>query len=103
MARFDIRKYPAGGKSVPYVVDLQSKSLDNILVTRVVAPLRPVNPQSIEPERLCPKIRFDGRDYFLAIPELAAVPERSLGPTAGSVNEHHVKIVQAIDFLLQGF
>jgi hypothetical protein len=103
MARFDIRSYPAGGKLAPFVVELQSDAWDDVLDTKVVAPLRPIRLAARDPEKICPRIDHAGNLYVLAIPEMAAVLEGSLGPVTGTAASSHFAIVNAIDSLLQGF
>lgn len=100
MARFDV--YPLLGTD-QYVVDVQSEILSD-LHTRVVVPLSPRH--LAQPElmrKLRPIVAVDAVEYSLNTMEMAAVPCEVLGDCVGNLEEQRAVIIDAIDFLMQGF
>jgi len=100
MARFDVMRAHGTGY---YVVDVQAEILRS-LRSRIVIPLVPA--QSMPGEaapRLRPILKFNGGEYVLNTPEMAAVPWPRLGEPVGSLSHQDTIIVDAIDFVLQGF
>ncbi len=100
MARFDV--YRLGGFR-HYVVDVQADILRD-LSTRVVVPLVALDEQQSETSpRLRPLLTISGTDYVLNTPELAAVPSSRLAERVANLDHQHETIVDALDFLMQGF
>ncbi len=84
----------------PFLVNLQSDHLSE-LRTVVVAPLWPATTGG--PSRsIHAAIRFERRDYWLAVVEIAFVRISSLGPIMGSVATERDRIVRALDLLFTG-
>jgi toxin CcdB len=85
------------------VLDVQADLLSD-LETRVIVPLRLCPPQCKKTmTRLLPIVQIDGSDYQLMTAQISAVPLSELsGPTA-NLEEQRTTIIDAIDFLLQGF
>ena len=52
--------------------------------------------------RLTPVLEFQGRPYVAMIPELAGIPRRSLGVSAGSLASQRGEIIAALDLLFTG-
>lgn len=102
MARFDVYRYVGSKKAAPYVVDLQADTVSALLYTRIVAPLRPLSVLSVG-SRFLPKVTVEGRDYVISIPEIAGIPASRLGLVVASLAEHHFDIVDALDFVFQGY
>ena len=100
MAQFDIHRFQAGGRA-RYVVDLQSDLLSE-LSTRLVAPAYPLGPTTPRITRLNPKLEVEGRQYFLATQEMAAIKKSLLGTTVGSAAARRDEIIVAIDLLITG-
>lgn len=105
MARFDVYRNPASGASeTPYLVDVQADLLDG-LDTRVVIPLRrrdrvaSMNP----PSDLIPTVEVEGVLCVVETPKLAAVPARVLKSRVCSLATHRSEIIDALDFLFQGY
>lgn len=101
MARFDV--YSLSG-SVPYVIDVQAE-LFSTLNTRIVVPLRPV-PSSSAPtllSRLNPEFTIEGGAYYMSTPELSAISVGRFGPRITNFEHQRQDIIDALDFLLQGF
>jgi toxin CcdB len=105
MARLDVYLNPgAHAGTTPYLLDVQSDLLDG-LGSRVVVPLRRLEhfPSVSLPERLIPVVTIDGKAYLLETPKMGAVPQRVLKtPVASLVNEQS-RIMDALDFLFQGY
>lgn len=104
MARFDICRNTdkQSAKLYPYLLDVQSDLLGTI-ATRVVIPLaRSAILKGKLAARLNPVLDINGEPYVLLTPELAGVPEKTLGlmvaSAAGSGNE----IMAALDLLFTG-
>lgn len=100
MARFDV--YALTGTSL-HVLDVQCDLLSS-LSTRVVVPLREADDRFVPPiERLCPAFTLDGKRVVLRTPEISAIPVGRLGPCVGNLEAHRQIIIDALDFLMQGF
>ena len=100
MARFDVHRVK--GLASP-VIDIQAEALRD-LRTRIVIPLARLDQQSLEgADRLRPKIVIEGVVYLLNTPEMAAIPCSSLDERVTNLEDQHHVIVDAVDFLMQGF
>lgn len=100
MARFDV--YALNGVG-PLVVDIQADILSR-LDSRVVVPLLPAEQAGSQAmSRLVPPIKLNGIEYRLMTPELSGIPAAYLKSSIGTVADQHHVIVDAVDFLLQGF
>lgn len=100
MARFDVYKMDG---PAPLVIDVQADLLSD-LNSRVVVPLLPVAEVPAEAmPRLRPRIRVLSQEYVLSTPEFAAVPTSELGEQVANLDDQRGVIIDAIDFLLQGF
>lgn len=100
MARFDVYKF---GHGAAYVIDVQADIFTDI-GSRVVIPLVPHT--SIGDEampRLKPPIKLEGERFALITTDIAAVPTSLLGERVANLSEQRDEIVDAIDFLMQGF
>jgi toxin CcdB len=100
VARFDVHRI--SGLQAP-VVDIQADVLRD-LRTRIVIPLGPVDQQEREAApRLRPRLLVAGIEYILNTPEMAAIPCSLIGEHIDNLEDQHHAIVDAVDFLLQGF
>ncbi len=100
MARFDV--YRIEGLSY-YVIDLQAELLCD-LSTRVVVPLVKLEAMGREAAaRLRPRLRIGGADWIMNTPELAALPCAKLGDRVANLEDQRDVIVDAVDFLMQGY
>lgn len=100
MARFDVYRI----EGLPhYVIDLQAELLRD-LSTRVVVPLVKLEAMDREAAvRLRPRLRIEGADWILNTPELAALPCSKLGERVANLEDQRDIIVDAVDFLMQGY
>lgn len=100
MARFDIyaiERFPN------FVVDVQADFLRD-LQTRLVVPLVRLSETPNEAvARLRPELRVGHEPYLLNTPEMAAIPCSILGDVVGNLEDQRGQIIDAIDFLMQGF
>lgn len=95
-------KNPASRRAYPYLVDLQSELLADVLSTRLVAPI--ARAASIEQPivGLTPVVSFQGADYVIDIPQMAAVIRKTLGAPVGSLAAYRSDLIRAIDRLVTG-
>jgi len=103
VARFDIYKPARKHARVAYFLDVQADALADVLNTRIVVPLIPVTKTLPSASRLHPEFQIDGKIYAAIVPELGSVPVTAIGPFVMSVAERHFEIVDALDFVFQGY
>lgn len=99
MARFDVHRFPG----LPLVVDVQADILGH-LTSRVVIPL--VEAAAVQREampRLKPIVDVHGVQYRLITTDMASVPASTLGERVTNVGDQRETIIDAVDFLMQGF
>jgi toxin CcdB len=101
MARFDVYRNKTG-PSPPFLLDVQSSHWSG-LRTRVVVPLMPASILATLIPRLNPVFRIEGEPHVMVTTDLVGVDMRVLGEIVASLGEHHVEIVDALDFLFQGY
>lgn len=104
MPQFDVYKNPskATKRAYPYIVDIQNALLDDI-ATRIVVPL--CSPGSIIKQgmkNLTPEIKYNGKTYFLAIPQIASIPTSVLKNRDGTLAQFRNEIISALDFAITG-
>jgi toxin CcdB len=99
MARFDVFR---ARTSPLLLVDLQCGMLD-VLPTRVVAPLLPIDDMPWAIGRLNPRFEIEGDIYVLATQRLAAIHSNEIGAFIASLSHRSDEITAATDFLFQGF
>ncbi len=97
LAQFDIYRLSSG----TLVVDLQT-DLIGIDASRIVAPLRETA-LFASFESLTPKVNFEGQDWIVRIPELAAVPGSELNDPVGSLRRERDALKRGLDILIDGF
>lgn len=102
MARFEVYRFAS--RSAPLVVDVQAELLAS-LSTRVVVPLAPKSSDQKEAlPRLKPILRIAGKDYVFKPTDIAVLPAGLLrDPVANIEAEYRREIIDALDFLFQGF
>jgi len=99
--RFDVHRVDRLGGAL--VLNVQSEFHDH-LDTRVVVPLIPLSAYpGRQQERLEPIFSINGQGYFLQTTHIGAVRASELGSSVASLAEQHSAIVDALDFLFQGF
>ena len=101
MARFDVYKYKTRGFDL--IVDIQADFLEH-LETRIAIPLYLKTSVALEcQDRLKPIIKIKDKDYVLVTTDMATVFEKNLGDRIANLEHHRYKIMDAVDFLFQGF
>ena len=102
MARFDVFEFD--NQSVPLVLDAQADLLAD-LNTRVVIPLSPSSVSMNEAlPRLKPVIEINDDRYVLLTTDIGTILKTALGARVANIeNTHRQEIVDALDFLFQGF
>jgi toxin CcdB len=98
MARFDVYAYP-GGPGL--LLDCQADLLD-YLNTRLVAPLLPRGEAPRPARQLNPEFVVNGDCYVMVTQYAAAIECRDLGERIGSLAEHDIAILNALDMLIVG-
>ncbi len=100
MARFDVYRY---SDDVPYVMDVQADLLAD-LKTRVVIPLVSLAGAKDEAlPRLKPVIRIKGKNYLLMTTDIGVLRISDFGERVANAEDQRQVIVDAVDFLFQGF
>jgi toxin CcdB len=99
--RFDVHRLQ--GADDVLALNVQSEFHDHLLA-RIIIPMVPAHSYSAKPmKRLQPILSVDGQDYVLVTSEMAAIPTGDLGDRIASLADQRSVIVDALDFLLQGF
>lgn len=105
MAQFDVYRNPGQTTkgAYPFIVDIQNALLDDI-ATRIVVPLGSTD-EFIKRVmvNLTPEVKYKGKTYLLAIPQIASVPTKILREPDGTLIEYRNEIISALDFAISGF
>jgi toxin CcdB len=99
MARFDVYRDPDGNG---YLLDVQANLLGH-LNTRIVVPLMLPTDAPKPAKGLNPEFMIGDTAVVMITQFLSAVPTSTLKEQVATLDQHHTKIVDAIDLLLQGF
>lgn len=99
MARFDAYARPG---QPGYLLDVQAGLL-SLLSTRVVVPLLPLDLAPKSAERLNPCFEIQGVAVSMVTQFMAAIPAADLKHHVASLDHHSTAILDAIDFLHQGW
>ena len=99
MARFDVFRNPGG---VGYLVDVQANLLSE-LKTVVVVPLLPLESAPRQAARLNPTLSVNGEACSLLTQFMAAVPKSELRELVARLEAQSQTVLDAIDFLHQGW
>lgn len=95
-------KNSASRRQYPYLLDLQSDLLRQVLSTRLMAPLARTATAGEPIAGLTPLVAFKDIEYVIDIPQMAAIRKSMLGPAVGSLASHRDAIIRAIDRLITG-
>ncbi|MCF6243432.1 MAG: CcdB family protein [Sulfurovum sp.] len=101
MAQFDVYRNPSKitSKKAPYLLELQS-NLHNRLHSRLVVPLvvgeKPVR-------HLTPVFEIEGQTVVMYTMDMTSVMQDVLSVKVTNIEEYRTKIVDALDFLVNGF
>ncbi len=103
MAQYDVHRYARPGSPVRFVLDVQSDLLD-VIDTRVVVPLYPMDESARPALRLNPVVEVPGENdhFYLSTAELAAVHRSALGDRVANLAERHDEIIAALDLVFTG-
>ncbi|MBL6932231.1 MAG: CcdB family protein [Rhodospirillales bacterium] len=99
MARFDVY---ANEDANGYLLDIQADLLNN-LNTRIVVPLMKPQNAPTPAKRLNPVFEINGGHVIMATQFMAAVPLTILKQPVATLEQNHREIIDAVDFLMQGF
>ena len=91
---------PDGRGQYPFLIVLQHDRVSSTTGV-VVAPLVEASP-ALAGTRLHPRVAVAGRQYFVFIEDLAAIPKGTLGRVVGSAEPDRYSIVAALDLLFTG-
>ncbi len=103
MARFDVYHSAKRHPRVAYFLDVQAEQLSGLLRTRIVVPLIKASTSLPSAPRLHLTFEIEGQTYAAIIPELGGVPVAMLGAYVMSCADRHYDIVNALDFVFQGY
>jgi len=101
MAQFDVYRNstPATAEFFPYLLEVQHEILSS-LKTRVVVPLG----VDITPIRhLNPVFNIEGKSVVMSTADMAGIPLSACGEKVESLEERRNEIIDALDFLINGF
>lgn len=73
-----------------------------MLATSLVAPIARTTFIKRPIADLTPVVRFQGSDYVVDIPQMAAVVKKALGPPIGSLEAYRDELIRAVDRLITG-
>lgn len=99
MARFDLHDRP---EKDGYYLDCQSHLLRD-LTTRFVVPVLKPEFAPKPAGRLNPSFVIDGELFIMVTQFAGTIPKRELKTVAGSLIDHDVSILAAIDVLISGY
>lgn len=99
MARFDVYRNADGPG---YLLDLQANILER-LNTRIVVPLMSPADSPLPANRLNPTFSIEGREVIMVTQFMATVSVTELEEQVTSLRQYQDDIVDAVDFLMQGF
>lgn len=104
MAQFDVyeNEEPESKDAIPFLLDVQHDLHDG-LATRLVVPLVLVFSAQQVARKLCPRFDIKGQDVAMSTPEMAGYPIKDLRNKVTSLGDSRREIIDAIDFLLNGF
>jgi toxin CcdB len=104
MAQYDVyvNPNPVSREAVPYIVDVQSRLLDQVH-TRLTMPLRPATAATAGlPRRLVPRLRVAEQMYVLYAHQAAVVEARLLKQPVASLAAQSAEILGALDAVVSG-
>ena len=100
MAQFDLYKNRrANSELFPYLLDI-THEINTVSQLRVVVPLCS---DGHHVTHLNPIFHIGGQELYLSTMDIAGVPVAMLGDVAGTLEEKRTEIVDALDFLVNGF
>ncbi|KQN96486.1 hypothetical protein ASF01_14080 [Stenotrophomonas sp. Leaf70] len=100
MAQYDVFKNPGRNPAIPYVVDVQSPSLDGYHRRMVVPLVLRAALQDIHHPTLNPLFVIERKQCVLHPLEMVSVPASKLGEPLHSLSAHANTLMDAIDMLI---
>lgn len=100
MAQYDVFKNPGRNPAIPYVVDVQSPSLDGYHRRMVVPLVLRTALQDIHHPTLNPLFVIERKQCVLHPLEMVSVPASKLGEPLHSLSGHANTLMDAIDMLI---
>jgi toxin CcdB len=98
MAQYDVFRQAGIG----YLLDVQSDLLE-VLNTRVVVPLMPLDQAPRAARRLNPVFDIEGQAHVMVTQYLSAVRGSELGPRATTLEARFDAITAALDMMYHGY
>jgi toxin CcdB len=100
MPRFDVHQY---SDEVPFILDVQADLLSD-LKTRAVVPLLPyVQAKKEELPRLKPLLKIRGKNFVMMTTDIGVIRVSDRGKFVENIEAQRQAIIEALDFLFQGF
>jgi len=101
MAQFDIYRNlsKATSEKIPYLLDIQN-DLHSRLHTRLVVPLV-LNAKPVR--HMTPVFEIEGQSVVMYTMDMTSVIQDILSVKVANIEEHRTEIVDALDFLVNGF
>lgn len=87
---------------IPYLLDIQADILEAI-ATRVIIPMSPLDKVPKPISIVNPVFTVEGQKMVALFDELSAYPKKALGNKVASLAKVRTEIINAYDFLIQGF
>ncbi|MEX0943540.1 MAG: CcdB family protein [Pseudomonadales bacterium] len=93
---------PASREQFPWLLDIQSNLLDDLLTT-IVVPLSPSESVAhITISKLNPVLDLDGDRFTAMVQDMAGVGRNQLGRELFDLSHYRAEIIAAVDFVLSG-
>lgn len=101
MAQFDVYRNsnPSSAELFPYLLDI-TNNLHNSFKLRVVVPLCSDNSAI---KHLNPIFEISGQTLYMSTMDIAGIPITSCGDVVVNLLEKRTEIIDALDFLVNGF
>ncbi|MBL4819703.1 MAG: CcdB family protein [Gammaproteobacteria bacterium] len=104
MAQFDVYANPSKQtrNAYPFILDMQHSLIEDI-TTRIVVPLGDAKKfRNEELKGLTPKIKFEGKNLLVLIPQIASMPKNSLKNPVGTLLHLRDELIAALDLAITG-
>ena len=100
MAQFDLYKNSRENSDIfPYLLDI-THEINSVSKFRVVVPLCN-DTHAIT--HLNPSFNIEGEKLYMSTMDIAGIPSTMLGDTVDNLEEYRTQIIDALDFLVNGF
>jgi len=100
VAQFDLYKNSRENSDIfPYLLDI-THEINSVSKFRVVVPLCN-DTHAIT--HLNPSFNIEGEKLYMSTMDIAGIPSTMLGDTVDNLEEYRTQIIDALDFLVNGF